>query len=669
MSTPTEINNFQSSLHYIVSETLYSYPYHFSNNNKNHHDDKATTIIYEYLQNQNLDENTLKTFKMCWSKTILAYESFGSTKRKDFQFNPYKFAVDVIHEMLKCENDLTRLYSLTSSLIGQIQALSNINNHVDISLEHGEFHPNEIFISKQVEFYVYQVNLYRSLQTLYSQSILKFIRIDNESIEYLNQLRTENSLRFKYNLQYYKVNFQQYSSKSLNNIHIPVTSYIPIHPQYHDIRDVIHGELLRKNPTTNSNIIIIDENMPFTSILGVSLDSANTGLNAPIWMTFQALMDIYVDHRYSIIPTPVFIQNTSKLHHSFDNKLFVFESPLNVIKLCDMVQVNSSKTSIARTFSSSLRKYPSILMTWSLQLSMFRIACDSLPYKLALQMSMNDTYLHLDDGRLLLGNLAFIEESQDEIAMNRNNSSKELYYDKYVFNLLTECLFLSRSYRVKFDHDHDHEKSSLIESGSENQSILTLYLIQGSQLRLLFPHEFSNYNVIIHYRDKTTEDVMQQSRGSITVTVVNTNDYMNTNHGISESPSQESQDDLVHVVVSRLSMTTCVLINGLHPGNSVIRFDKHSHDSLSSKSKTDTNQSNNQAVSYHLSILPHMTTNSMEVIELTAALEFAYSESNPQLLWTSSFFQRPLSESINFRGTASSVNHDWMEVLKAIREE
>jgi hypothetical protein len=428
----------------------------------------AQYLMQDYFKSNGISTDKLDIFQRCWSKTLLAHESFRQRDRaeRDYPLNAHQFAVDFIEEMIKHDKDMQSATNMITNLQSELQSMSK-------SPAQGE---HSVSISSQRLEYHQQVK-----ETL--EKSVEAMKRDDYSLydEYHDQIRQwkfQHALHLRSHLQRYRISLKQ-SSNSV--------AYNPLHKRYYKQNDQKAAELKLKAANSEQ---ISEGALSFSSAIGISI-AYSPEHDKRMWTTYQALSEVLIYPPLNLLPIP--IQN--QVDSITSTRVFMFDRPASH----NLAEILSPVLAIC------LKKNPSLLLTWINQLQATRLALMTSPYRLVGQLSYQDTYIR-SDGRLLLGNIAITDSKVED---DRTNACE--VFDSWAFDTLTHALCISRREKLSFYRLRDIDEK-------KHRHVPSMVVMEGHELALELPDHLSSRKIVLPNSSSPSSTTLPRSH--ITVTVI-----------------------------------------------------------------------------------------------------------------------------------------------------
>lgn len=339
---------------------------------------EAHIKILNFLQEINVDTNEIEAFKTSWSRVILANEAFG---RKNQPIRPEIFASEFINEFGKKNENALSLKELTEQLQTISQEIHNLGLN-DITKE----------ISDS-DYYAFTI-LTKDFDTIYNE-------IKDSASKVFPMPQNYEIWSFKE--QERNTNILETYKESISNVKMIWRKNELIEYKYYPFDfDFVGKPKLRIGKLSMSTAAKKNYSFPLfystDDIIGVHIQEVEPIAWKNAWNSFAYLYDMIPMKLFNIFPKPLDFTRVEMT----PTVIFGFENP----------QVQEFNEFVGVDFSNLIRKYPTILKTWCVQL-VYAVRMVSLTKGLAMFDFVHTRNIFItNEGLLLFGGIGFMEEEE-----------------------------------------------------------------------------------------------------------------------------------------------------------------------------------------------------------------------------------------------------------------
>eukprot|EP01036_Dinobryon_divergens_P025293 gene25293-33822_t len=464
--------------------------------------DDAHKVLLAYFNNhrRGLTERHSLLFKKSWSKCILANEAFGRKSANLHRvYNPDLFCQELTRELVFGDKDVAQLMNYEHSLKEgtlniKTMKLNNISSENEHSME------GRIDLAEQIKngkdllreldaLNVMAQNLTQLLVDLNALSLPKSGPVsrssavlfeDVPSLESINALKNE----LKGSKHHWSERIRLGSLRE----------YTPLDSQYHGYSGISKGKLSFEEKKQ-------DQSLPYTlsgnDILALSFEDNQLNYlhQERAWASFQCLNELLYCDIMTIFPIPL-SSGRGKAEGSLS---MTFESP-TAKPLGQILGIRLAKY---------LRLNPRVISIWLSQLSIAMYALSQCSGSLARKIIDHihtDMYVR-EDGRLLLGNLAF------NCAQPASPEATTTDFLHFICYFLSVVLCISRKEKLALHmatnsseivrEDEQHRTGK--DDQSQQKETKVFYIVEGCTLSIVLSGcaatEFTYYDM-----ETTTDD-------------------------------------------------------------------------------------------------------------------------------------------------------------------
>lgn len=620
--------------------------------------------VYSFLLEEGIGEKEATIFRQSWSKSILGIQSFGRSKQENIDVN--LFEKDFIRE-LSCNDEVVN---------SVLNALITIANKMDkvAELNSGHLTGNCINSRDTLE----SLSSMNAIEQVFSEAVAAQKIIAESMVVHDFPLLGDSSLyQLRNSLKNTVVSWMLHQQTVLCG-----ASFSPLDTRLHGKPIFISGNIENKAQSALSSYYhSIPLNLGSQAVVGMRISSMQPVFTERAWNAFMCLNELAaINAVENCFPVP--INCTMENNAGSSATVLVFES----------VQCKALHDLRGPVLATFLRKYPSIVMAWCLQLFALIKSLKRCSGKLLQAINpIKDVFVR-ENGLLLFGNVAFSGNCDRGEDFSDAPSLLTISH-----NILSEALGVSRRVDIElgmpsnrmFSEDQSRSSSKAHQSRENALSEVTdttvaFHVVVGSSLCVAIKGMREVSRVDIVENEKLAKTVAEKNCiPADTLTVHVSDQRVQVAHvRCSMTPARISKN-------TGGATTSSALVNlkALQPGVVTLTF------ALPAKNVINNHPTSTgiERVKVNVVIVPAYPVQSVYIQELLGALEESYFTNNYNVLMTTACFSssskisgqdftssnRPSSEDFNknvpghdsqkiLTIDSRKTSHDWTEVLRLL---
>lgn len=593
----------------VVAESLSAFP------------EDAHVRLFQFLSNSGASEAEQKELQQAWTRVVMAGEAFG--RKKGGPVNPAQFSEDLLKELCAGNKEVTKL----EDMLGSFRA-------VLASQEKGDEEPIENLhdlkkstgvLSSLQSMTKVGANLSDAQQSIYpDRGVVGQCTegsVESEGAIFLHR-RTCRGVRFTFH------NRKPGGASPM---------YSPLRIRDFGSAVVMYGEAIHRNTTDNT------ARPTQTPIIGVRVSSNQAIMQDRGWASYQCLHELIAmgPDRVRLFPTPLGTMES--------------EAHPGVTYVFDLSNCRPLKQFMGPALSTFMRKYPSVVLSWSAQIGASARAFQCLVSGRLLRLPVINDVFVAENGQLMVGNTVF-EPVEEHLEEGGTAAAPELDISDFFNNLLASVLSLSRTIKVNlapslFNADSTQAGESFTQAGEDDEGAIgeskrvdakeeVVAVVEGCELKLVFGGHSSRGVQVINTFGGQSEKTMNKSNLQVHV------------HGDSSVVTAEGSawDD----------RQTSVTIQAKGPGSSLLRVVS------SSMHPTLTGSSNYLALDVRIVVVPAYPIMSVELAELVSQLECSHMSGNNNMFLSAECVRTRDIEATMKRYDEVTVADDWAAVRSSL---